>query len=56
MQHKNAEYFKRMENFIDKFTTKYSVSPPSQQISEGTGLSLATVSRYEEIIVRNILH
>lgn len=50
MQHKNAEYFKRMENFIDKFTTEYSVSPTSQQISEGTGLSPATVSRYLKVM------
>lgn len=50
MQHKNAEYFKRMENFIDKFTAEYSVSPTSQQISEGTGLSPATVSRYLKVM------
>jgi repressor LexA len=50
MQHKNAEYFKRMENFIDKFTAEYSVSPTSRQISEGTGLSPATVSRYLKVM------
>ena len=50
MQHKKAEYFQIMEDFIDKFTEENAVSPTSRQISDGTGLSPATVCRYLKVM------
>ena len=46
MQHKNAEYFKRIIAFIDDYAANYGSSPSVREISNGTGLSTATVSRY----------
>lgn len=50
MQHKNAAYFKRVEDFIEKYTAKNAVSPTSREIAEGTGLSPATVCRYMKVM------
>ncbi len=50
MQHKRAEYFERMEDFIDRYTSEHGVSPTSQQIAEGIGLSPATVCRYLKVM------
>ncbi len=50
MWHKNTEYYQRMVDFIDFYTERYSVSPTSRQVSEGTGLSPATVSRYLKVM------
>lgn len=50
MQHKNAAYFKRVEDFIEKYTAKHAVSPTSREIAEGTGLSPATVCRYMKVM------
>lgn len=50
MQHKRAEYFTRIEDFIDKYTSENAVSPTSRQIAEGTGLSPATISRYLKVM------
>lgn len=50
MQHKNAAYFKRVEDFIDKYTAKHKVSPTNREIAEGTGLSPATVCRYMKVM------
>lgn len=46
MQHKNPEYFKKLEYFIDAYTEKEGISPTNKTIAEGTGVSTATVSRY----------
>lgn len=50
MQHTKAEYFERMEDFIDKYTSEHGVSPTSQQIAEGIGLSPAMVCRYLKVM------
>lgn len=46
MQHKKAENFVLLENFIDQYRESNGVSPTTQTIADGTGLSTATVSRY----------
>lgn len=46
MQHKNPEYFKRIEVFINEYQEVQGISPSNSEISKGTGLSTATVSRY----------
>ncbi|MEF2675243.1 MAG: hypothetical protein U0M70_03290 [Eubacteriales bacterium] len=45
-----------MEDFIDKYTSEHGVSPTSQQIAEGIGLSPAMVCRYRKVMrEKNIL-
>ena len=46
MRSKNQEYFALLERFIDSYTDSQGVSPSTREIAAGTGLSLATVSRY----------
>ncbi len=46
MQHKNEEYYKVLEEFIDAYFGDYGRAPSNREISDGTGLSTATVSRY----------
>lgn len=46
MRTKNAEYFLMLESFIDGFRDKRGTSPAVREIADGTGLSVATVSRY----------
>ena len=56
MRHKNEEYFKLLEDFINKYTLEYDRSPANREIAAGTGLSTATVSRYlQEMQSRGIL-
>lgn len=50
MQHKNAAYFKRVEDFIEKYIAKNAVFPTNREIAEGTGLSPATVCRYMKVM------
>lgn len=53
MQHKNPEYFKRIIAFIDDYATNYGSSPSIKEISNGTGLSDATVCRYMQEMKAN---
>ena len=53
MQHKNNEYFKKIEAFIDTYRRDYGTSPTNRMIAEGTGLSPATVSRYLQFMKKN---
>lgn len=46
MRSKNQEYFTLLERYIDTYTDSHGVSPSTREIAAGTGLSLATVSRY----------
>ena len=46
MRRKNQEYFTLLELYIDTYTDSHGVSPSTREIAAGTGLSLATVSRY----------
>ena len=46
MRSKNQEYFTLLERFIDSYIDSQGVSPSTREIASGTGLSLATVSRY----------
>lgn len=46
MQHKNPEYYEKIENYIDYFYFKNGIPPTNIEISRGTSLSTATVSRY----------
>ena len=46
MQHKNPEFFTRIENFIGDYQLQNGYAPTNAEISSGTGLSTATVSRY----------
>jgi repressor LexA len=46
MQHKNPEYFERIENFIDDYRANYGSSPTVREIARGTKLSDATTCRY----------
>ena len=46
MRRKNQEYFTLLERYIDTYTDSHGVSPSTREIAAGTGLSLATVSRY----------
>ena len=46
MQHKNADTFVLLENFITDFWDSNGVSPTTKEIADGTGLSTATVCRY----------
>ena len=46
MQHKNSDYFDRIEAFIDYYYFQNGMSPTIIEISKGTSLSTATASRY----------
>ena len=46
MRSKNQEYFTLLERYIDTYIDSHGVSPSTREIAAGTGLSLATVSRY----------
>ena len=46
MRSKNQELFTLLERFIDAYIDSQGVSPSTREIAAGTGLSLATVSRY----------
>ena len=46
MRSKNQEHFTLLESFIDTYIDSQGVSPSTREIAAGTGLSLATVSRY----------
>ncbi len=46
MNKKNKDNFKLLESFIDAYLSDHGRSPSNREISEGTGLSTATVSRY----------
>lgn len=46
MRHKNPEFFERIESFIDDYQLSNGYAPTNAEISSGTGLSTATVSRY----------
>lgn len=46
MRTKNAEYFPMLETYIDEYRDKNGVSPSVREIADGTGLSVATISRY----------
>ena len=53
MRRKNQEYFTLLERFIDSYTDSQGVSPSTREIAAGTGLSLATVSRYLSYLREN---
>lgn len=46
MQHKNPDYFVLIESFIDEYQIANGLIPTNIEISRGTNLSTATVSRY----------
>lgn len=46
MRSKNPEYFKLLEDFINEYQEVNGTAPTNAEISDGTGLSTATVSRY----------
>ena len=46
MRSKNQELFTLLERYIDAYIDSQGVSPSTREIAAGTGLSLATVSRY----------
>ena len=46
MRSKNPEYFKLLENFVNEYQEKNGTVPSNAEISAGTELSAATVSRY----------
>lgn len=46
MRSKNPELFTLLENFIDDYREKTGTIPFNAEISQGTGLSTATVFRY----------
>ena len=46
MRSKNQELFTLLERFIDAYIDSQGASPSTREIAAGTGLSLATVSRY----------
>ena len=46
MRSKNHELFTLLERYIDAYIDSQGVSPSTREIAAGTGLSLATVSRY----------
>lgn len=46
MRSKNPEYFKLLEDFINEYLDDNGTAPSNAEISAGTGLSSATVSRY----------
>ncbi len=46
MQHKNPDTINKIENFIDSYFISTGIIPTNMEISVGTNLSTATVSRY----------
>ena len=46
MRAKTPEYFTLLEEFIDDYIETYDRSPSQREVSEGTGMSTAAVSRY----------
>lgn len=50
MRSKNPEYFKLLEEFIDNYQENNGTAPSNAEISSGTGLSSATVSRYLSVM------
>ena len=46
MRKKNPEYFKMLEDFINEYIMTYDRSPSQREIAQGTGMSVANVSRY----------
>ena len=46
MQHKDPEFFARIENYINEYQLCNGYAPTNAEISRDTGLSTATVSRY----------
>ena len=46
MRTKNPEYFRRIEDFINEYCEVNGTAPSNTEISAGTSLSSATVSRY----------
>ena len=46
MQHKNEEYFHRIETFINQFYELNGVFPANYIIADALSLSTATISRY----------
>ena len=46
MRTKNPDYFELLVRFIDDYIDGHGRSPSTREIASGTGLSLATVSRY----------
>ena len=46
MRSKNPEYFKLIEDFINEYRDTNGTVPSNAEMSAGTGLSSATVSRY----------
>lgn len=46
MRSKNTDYFKLLEEFIDRYRNEYGSSPTIREISDNTKLSTATISRY----------
>ena len=46
MRSKNPEYFKLIEDFINEYRDTNGTVPSNAEMSVGTGLSSATVSRY----------
>jgi len=46
MRTKNPDYFELLVRFIDDYIDSHGRSPSTREIASGTGLSLATVSRY----------
>ena len=46
MRTKNQNYFVLLERYLDSYIDSQGVSPSTREIAAGTGLSLATVSRY----------
>lgn len=46
MQHKNEEYFNRIESFINQFYESNGIFPANYIIADALSLSTATISRY----------
>ena len=46
MQHKRAEYFKAIEDYINDYNDRTGSTPSVREIAEGVGLAKSSVSRY----------
>lgn len=53
MRTKNPEYFSLLEKFIDDYYEENGGSPSVREISKGTNLSIATISRYLNYMKEN---
>lgn len=53
MRTKNPEYFTLLEEFIDNYIETYDRSPSQREVSKGTGMSTAAVSRYLSYMKEN---